>query len=358
MHVITIVANSVSQAMAKGLGMIHDGHGVIREESRNGAVLVKDGPVVTHSLYPLRRVLLSKHRDANPFFHLFESLWMLAGRNDLPWVAQFNRRMADYSDDGGKTQPAAYGHRWRGYFGYDQLALIISELKANPGTRRAVLAMWDAGEWVDGRMHRGDLPAAMAGSKDVPCNTECYFTIRDGKLYMSVQCRSNDLLWGAHGANAVHFSILLEYVAAMVGVGIGEMVQYSWNYHLYDGILKKKLPKVIDSLLETCPYTAQPKLQPTPLFNMDESLDDWNTDLHLFMAMADPGSLFKEDLRPFKTAFFKDTAAPMFQAWCAHKMRDHRLALDYCSEIDGADWQLACTEWIERRAKMAAKKEK
>ena len=217
MRLKRIRARSVSEALAKGLRLMQDER-AIREESRNGGVTVWDGPVVTHTLEPMNRVLFSPLRNANPFFHLFESLWMLGGRNDLPWVAQFNSQMKAYSDDGGATQPAAYGHRWRGYFCYDQLAVIIAELRENPGSRRCVLAMWDPGM----RDHhvldhdRGprypnsaDLLSAVAGSSDVPCNTECYFTIRDDLLYMSVQCRSNDLLWGAHGANAVHFSILL-----------------------------------------------------------------------------------------------------------------------------------------------------
>jgi hypothetical protein len=50
-------------------------------------------------------------RDANPFFHVMETLWMLAGRNDLPWLVRFNKRFASYSDDGGNTQPGAYGYQ-------------------------------------------------------------------------------------------------------------------------------------------------------------------------------------------------------------------------------------------------------
>src|SRR5258708_2083148 len=119
-------------------------------------------------------------RDANPFFHVMETLWMLAGRNDLPWLVRFNKRFASYSDDGGATQPGAYGYRWRNYFGHDQLMDIILELKQNPDSRRVVLAMWDGGSrasWSECGAtteftQPGDFFNAVGGSADVPCNTQ------------------------------------------------------------------------------------------------------------------------------------------------------------------------------------------
>src|SRR5690606_34526281 len=152
----------------------------------------------------------SPMRGANPFFHLFESLWMLSGRNDLPWLAQFNKQMATYSDDGGKTQPAAYGFRWREYFGYDQISELVDHLARDPKSRRAVIGMWDPWgihQTAEGQYAmNGDLLSAQ-DSKDVPCNTHCYFQLRTTEagtqLDMTVTCRSNDALWGAHGANAV-----------------------------------------------------------------------------------------------------------------------------------------------------------
>lgn len=356
-----IKADSVSDALAKGLNLMLD-PSIVREDSRNGGVSVWDGPVVTHTRHPLRRVLFSAKRNANPFFHLFESLWMLGGRNDLPWVAQFNKQMKAYSDDGGATQPAAYGHRWRGYFGYDQLAEVIAELKRSPGTRRAVLGMWDP--WgihtVDkgeGPVHHfGDLQGVANGSSDVPCNTECYFTIRDGKLYMSIQCRSNDLLWGAHGANAVHFSILLEYVAARVGVEVGEMFQYSWNYHLYDGVLKHPIKEVVADLRETDRYAVgRGWAATTPLFTPD-TMGSFATDLPKLLQMASPQP--GPEFHRITHKFLAGTAVPMLEAWRAYKAGDYPLAFDRCADIAGEDWSIACSEWIQRRHAKLFKEDK
>jgi thymidylate synthase len=110
-----------------------------------------------------------------------------------------------------KSLWGAYGFRWKKYWNKDQIKIVIGMLKENPYDRRAVLQMWDPHE---------DL--ARKG-KDVPCNTHIYFKIREGKLCMTVCNRSNDMLWGAYGANVVHMSMLQEYVAHCLGPTYGRV---------------------------------------------------------------------------------------------------------------------------------------
>ena len=354
----TIKATSVSDALAQGLqllsGAAHGPGGVIREESRNGGVSVWDGPVVTHSTHPMNRVLFSPMRNANPFFHLFESLWMLGGRNDLPWVAQFNKQMKAYSDDGGTTQPAAYGHRWRGFFGHDQIEALVRMLKTDQKTRRAVLTMWDGGAHADNaptgqwRDPPGDLGKALFGSADVPCNTQCFFTVRDGFLHVAVTCRSNDVLWGAHGANAVHFSILLEYLAAKCNREIGEMTQFSWNYHLYDGILKKPVNDVVSDLLDSDRYARRDTVWPTRMFSAD-TMEVFEQELPLFLDWLDPDHASPHGRPELTHPFLEGTALPMYDAWVAWKVQDIPLAIEFCAEIAGEDWRIASTEWMQRK---------
>ena len=52
-------------------------------ESRNGPVIVFPDPVTTVYAKPCERVMFWSERDANPAFHLYEALWMLAGRDDV-----------------------------------------------------------------------------------------------------------------------------------------------------------------------------------------------------------------------------------------------------------------------------------
>jgi thymidylate synthase len=219
-----LTARNVHVALPHALKLLRD-EGIERQ-SRNGPVLQAPFPVTTVYERPWERVLFWKDRDANPFFHLYESLWMLAGRNDLAPLLKYAKNMASYSDDG-KTLHGAYGHRWRQYFDTDQLPEIIHLLRSNPNDRRCVLQMWDA---------QDDLGTDW---KDVPCNTIATFQRDfDGKLDLTVFCRSNDIVWGCYGANAVHFSMLLEYVAAGIGCPMGVYRQVSINWHGYLDTLK------------------------------------------------------------------------------------------------------------------------
>jgi hypothetical protein len=86
------------------------------QQSRAGEVLVLPEPVTTIYRYPQQRVLLSPKRDANPFFHLFESLFYLAGRNDAKWLDQFVHDFsARFAEDDGILH-GSYGYRWRHHF--------------------------------------------------------------------------------------------------------------------------------------------------------------------------------------------------------------------------------------------------
>jgi hypothetical protein len=89
---------NVNEALRKGIDLINELGEPI--DSRNGPTLEIPCPVATVYHHPWERVLISQTRDANPFFHLMEALWILAGRYDVKFLTEFNKRMADYSDDG------------------------------------------------------------------------------------------------------------------------------------------------------------------------------------------------------------------------------------------------------------------
>lgn len=341
-------AHSISEALSHGLHWLRVGG--IKQPSRVGDVLVAPAPVLTVYKNPLNRVLFSTMRDANPFFHVMEALWMLAGRKDLPWLTQFNARFAGYSDDGGQTQPGAYGFRWRQHFGYDQLETIIQELKNNPLTRRCVLAMWDGGQcydFQDNNEPNSDLCSAISGSNDVPCNTHAYFDTIDGKLNMTVCCRSNDIIWGAYGANAVHFSFLLEYVAACTGIPMGVYRQFSNNFHLYTNIVAEDqlMPMAREVEASDRYYAGEyasrklvKGLQQVPLVDDPES---FGTQL---MHWFDDGVSYNGS-----EAFLATVATPMLAAWQAHKAKDYHAARSHAEQIKADDWRIAALEWLERR---------
>jgi thymidylate synthase len=216
-----ITATNVRDALPKAVQyLLAQGR---TEYTRLGKAFVAPGPVTIHYLYPKQHVLLNPVRDANPFFHLMEAIWMLAGRDDGkfldPYIKDFSKT---YGNEDG-TIMDAYGYRWRyGLEDIDQLDEIVTQMRKDASTRQAVLQMWGAG--------RCDLVVNSAK----PCNLVAVFRILNGRLNMTVFNRSNDVIWGCCGANAVHFPILQEYLAGKIGVGLGEYWQVTTNLHLYE----------------------------------------------------------------------------------------------------------------------------
>lgn len=357
-----IKAHSINEALFNGAQHLAT-FGLV-EESRNGPVIVSPMPVLTEYLRPDNRVLVCRKRDANPFFHLFESLWMIAGRNDLEFPQTFVSTFGQFSDDQ-QTLHGAYGYRWRNWFGYDQLELLIATLSDDPKTRRAVLSMWDASEspmLVDGvTASPSDLHTSIAGGKDVPCNTHAYFDTIGGKLNMTVCCRSNDMILGAYGANAVHFSVLLEYVAAATGIPMGVYRQFSNNFHvyteLYDKIISgpRGLSDLASAAMEEDPY-GEPgplrmktfnnqKITPMPLMAMGATAEEFHRDCSAFCDVVTE----HDEVDEYATAFFNHVVYPMYVSWKAWKRGDYDGAKHETLHIRADDWRAAAQLWLKIR---------
>jgi thymidylate synthase len=337
-----IYARNVNDALVRGVQLMKEGGR--SQSSRAGGTLEYPEPVCTVYERPLERVLFDPVRDANPFFHLMEALWMLAGRRDVAWLVHFNQRMATYSDDGVAFN-AAYGYRWREQFQLtaasgekltDQLSAIIRLLRADPDSRRAVLQIWDA---------EADLGVP---SKDIACNTQAMFKVRGGRLNMTVSNRSNDIVWGCYGANAVQFSMLLEYMAARIGVEPGHYRQVSDSYHAYDDTWPK-VSGIVDR------YNGDPyergEVSIHPLVAAAESFD---TELmHWFENAPDGLSLDQWDRAAaqakWRNPYFIRVATPIHNSWFAYKRKDREAANQWLDRCTAPDWQRAAREWLQRR---------
>jgi len=201
---------------------------------------VLDGPVVdsrngtTHELIhqhvtltdPLQREILVPARKASLPAQIAESAWVLAGRDDMEFLSNYLPRARDFSDDG-LVWRGAYGRRLRAWPRrnegdvVDQLAWVVDLLRRDPLTRRAVMTIYDPD--VDS-----------ASGKDIPCNNWLHFQNRAGALHLHVATRSNDLMWGWSGINAFEWSVLLEVVAGLVGLNVGQLHFSISSLHLYE----------------------------------------------------------------------------------------------------------------------------
>lgn len=338
----SIVTRNVHQALPEVMHLIQvEGQPV---PSRNGPVLKVPGPVSICYERPTERVMFWPERDANPFFHLLEAMWMLCGRNDVAFVANIVPRMATFSDDG-QTLNGAYGYRWRHQFGHDQLPKIASALAADRYDRRQVLAMWDG-------VH--DLGS---NSKDLPCNTQVFFSRADtGALDMTVTNRSNDAVWGALGANAVHFSMLQEYMAAMIGCDVGKYWQITNNLHLYLDHHRKLMETMAAKAFPSrqyqngCPYETN-AVRPTKLIPRCSPADVAIFTRDAMMAIDEGSVLGMRDWFCRRATIPMLTAIQTYKGMEADKTQRILTAQEILADNMPfeSDWRAAAMEWLERR---------
>lgn len=311
---------------------------------RGMRTLEHQGPFITEYTNPRERVLFSSARDANPFFHFFESLWILAGRKDLAYLRQFNSQIARYSDNDHDFY-AAYGYRLREHFHTDQIIEAVTLLRKDNTTRQVVLSIWDP---------RMDLGAITV---DMPCNCMIMLKVRDGRLNMTVCCRSNDAIWGAYGANAVQFSVLQEFIASAVDVEVGSYVQMSDSFHVYTDN-EAWLRLVQASSLERTDHYEMNKVKPYPLVNETKGTPYvWLEQCEEFISLKNIKFLPDE-----YDSFFVKVAKPLKMAWDHYKNNDvdKNQRIDHAisfiqQDCQATDWALACTEWLERRKEVEVK---
>jgi len=322
--------------------------GWIKRDSRAGFTVEFESPVIVkNSRYYISS---SPVRDANPFFHLAESLWMLAGRQDLDFLLIFNSTFGQFSDDGKFVRGSAYGYRWREFFGKNQIASIINELQ-NTASRRAVLTQWSVEDLnID--------------SKDVPCNTQTYFLVRNGKLDMTVVNRSNDLIYGMYGSNIVHFSILHEYIASALNIEKGDYYQMSNCLHIYtDNSVFQKMqsnyradfsaPEVDNDLAGYCdnPYGS---LVQAPIGDAVQFMSDLTEFFNKFdeLRSTAPDRDALEDLG-LALGQIRDTTSPLLQdfyhmglAWISFKRKQKPIWLP---NDGGTIWRFVSQNYLTRR---------
>jgi thymidylate synthase len=141
--------------------------------------------------YPVLRV---PERKLNYQFMAAEALWILSGDNRVETIAPYNKRIADFSDDG-TTFFGAYGPKIM-----EQIDYVVGKLVEDKDTRQAGLTIW--------RENPGQ-------TKDVPCTVAIFFGIRNGTLNAHVFMRSSDV-WLGIPYDVFNFSMLSHLVCGIM----------------------------------------------------------------------------------------------------------------------------------------------
>lgn len=153
----------------------------------------------------------------NPAFSLQECFAWYNGLNP-GHVERYNSNMERYVQDDGRMLGSAYG-RYMRRLPHDQIQRVVEMLRENPDTRRAIINIHNASfEEYD--------------SNDVACTIYLQPIIRDNKLHMTANLRSQDVLLGytydTHG-----FQWIQELLAGRLGVDVGTYTHIMNSCHYY-----------------------------------------------------------------------------------------------------------------------------
>ena len=166
-------------------------------------------------------VLTTKKLHLKSIIH--ELLWFLAGDTNVRYLNEHGVRIWDeWADEQGELGPV-YGSQWRSWPGadgrrIDQISTVIESLRSNPDSHRHIVCAWNVAD-----VERMALP---------PCHTLFQFYVAGGRVSCQLYQRSADVFLGVP-FNIASYSLLLQMVAQVCGLEVGEFVHTFGDAHLY-----------------------------------------------------------------------------------------------------------------------------
>jgi thymidylate synthase len=154
-----------------------------------------------------------------------ELLWFIQGSTNVKWLHEQGVTIWDeWADADGELGPI-YGYQWRSWPSpdgghIDQLAAVISSVKAVPDSRRHIVSAWNVADLADMA-----LP---------PCHAMFQFYIAQGRLSCQLYQRSADVFLGVP-FNIASYALLTHMVAQVCGLEVGDFVHTLGDAHLCQG---------------------------------------------------------------------------------------------------------------------------
>ncbi|NCD07479.1 MAG: hypothetical protein EOL97_15325, partial [Spirochaetia bacterium] len=132
---------------------------------------------------------------------------------DVKYFSKFNKNIAQFSDDGEHLY-GSYGYRIADY-----ISPIVKKLKMDPASRQIILPILR-------------IEDVIKDTKDIPCTLTFQLLLRDDKLNMIVNMRSNDIIWGLP-YDVFSFTNFQQVVANELGVKLGWYCHRPGSFHIY-----------------------------------------------------------------------------------------------------------------------------
>lgn len=313
------------------------------------------GAVLVEITNPTDRYVRVPERKWNKTFGWIESLWLARGDNSLEMPASYVKNLVNFSDDG-KFMRAGYGPRIRRYGDNfdsmvtlsgkllprqykngkadengrylklkapglyqnvtDQLRFVIEKFKQDIDTREAVITIHDPISDNFNQNEEDGEKASLLLTKDTPCTRSIHFMIVNGKMNCYVDIRSNDLIWGFSAVNVFNFTLMQEYVAAIVGVPVGKYYHKADNLHVYKDFIpltEEIAKRDINSYPSGVNFSYQTTF--TSLDGFDRLIDQLSRYEELCRCGNFDEKELKEMLNEFTDEMFLDWAKVIYRYW-------------------------------------------
>jgi thymidylate synthase len=182
---------------------------------RNTREVIAGNFVVTN---PRDRLIWSRARKPRLGFAIANFLWMLSGTVQVDLLAFYNPRARRFAD-GHSRSLAAPGPRIFGEHG-SPLSHVIKRLTEDRYSRRALLPLYYLNDLTD-------------DSSDCPCFGSLHFLVRDERLTLIVNMRSQSMLM-VFPYDSFALSLIQECVSLELGLEPGPLYYSSNSEHIYD----------------------------------------------------------------------------------------------------------------------------
>ena len=154
---------------------------------------------------------------------IYELLWFLKGDTNINYLKEHGVRIWDEWADEDSNLGPVYGHQWRSWPDYnggtiDQIQNVINLIKHHPDSRRMMVTAWNPAE-----IEQMALP---------PCHCLFQFYVANGRLSLQLYQRSADTFLGVP-FNIASYALLLQMMAQVTGLKVGEFIHTTGDTHLY-----------------------------------------------------------------------------------------------------------------------------
>lgn len=186
-------------------------------------------------------LVTTKKMHTKSIFH--ELIWMISGSQNIRYLQDNGVTIWNkWADENGNLGPV-YGSQWRHWdrfdwngaeydhnnaslfdTGWDQLAMVIEQLKVNPYSRRHLVNAWNV----------NDLPEM----KLPPCHFAYQFFVRNGKLSCNVSMRSVDVFLGLP-FDIASYATLTHMVARVTQLDVGDLIFSLGDTHIYNNHIEQ-----------------------------------------------------------------------------------------------------------------------